>query len=337
MNEEIFFNDVFEELLKNSKSFNIEYHHKDFRYKEDEFIKLIIDSVNGKKSIWQFKSEINKLIKLGLQSLTEVLDGSSLQDKLNLLEYFREEFDELKGYVISEEVSYPEFEDEPAGKYTFFRFRNYTISGTIDNDGYLKDSILKKAEGYSKAWLEVIDEGKAKIDFMINQIELLPQSKKLIKDVNTINVFFSWQSDNDLERKFIRKSLSMVVQVFKKAGKTLIIDSDMRDVPGSQDIPNTLFKKIENCDIFLADINLVFGSLFRDSVFSPNPNVLIELGYAAAKKGWENIIMVYNVDKHKIEELPFDIRQRSILWYNSENIDDLNGKIIHAIKKISKQ
>ena len=64
-----------------------------------------------------------------------------------------------------------------------------------------------------------------------------------------------------------------------------LIESDMRGVPGSQDIPNTLFKKIEDSDIFLADVNLLNKSLFRDNNYSPNSNVLIELGYAASKLG----------------------------------------------------
>jgi hypothetical protein len=334
MDEEIFFKDAFKELLDNSKSFVIQYHHKDYTYKGEEYMTIIVDGVNEKKSIWQFKSEINKFIKQGLQNLTEVLEGSSLEDKLNLLEYFREEFDNLKSYVTTEEIEYPEFEGEPAGKYTRYKFVSYTISGTKDDKPYYNDSILQKAQDYPKAWLEVIVEGKAKIDFLINQIELLPQSKDLVRDPNTIKIFFSWQSDNDTERKHIRKSLSKIVKVFKAESKTLIIDSDMRDVPGSQDIPNTLFNKIEACDIFIADLNLVFKSAFRDSVHSPNPNVLIELGYAGAKKGWKNIIMLYNVDNQRIEELPFDIRQRSILWYNTENIDELDKKIIYAIKKI---
>jgi hypothetical protein len=68
---------------------------------------------------------------------------------------------------------------------------------------------------------------------------------------------------------------------YKRSGRTLIIESDMRGTPGSQDIVNTLFKKIAGSDIFIADVNLVFTSLFRKDSISPNPNVLIELGFAA--------------------------------------------------------
>lgn len=335
MDEEIFFNDIFKKLLNDYSEFTIDYDHKMTRYKGEEYISYSVKGINGKRSIWQFKSDIKNSIKEGLNKLTEVLEGSSIEDKINLLEYFSEEFENLKSKAVQKEIEYPEFEGEPGGVYTFYGFVNPKFQGTKGNDPYHKDTIEKKAQTYAKAWIESVNDAKSKIDFLINQVELLPQSKEIIKDPNTINIFFSWQSDNNDERKFIRKALSEIVKTFKQDGYKIIIDSDMRDVPGSEDIPNTLFTKIENCDIFIADLNVVFSSLFREGVYSPNPNVLIELGYAASKLGWGKIIMLFNTDKHGIENLPFDIRQRSILWYNSKTMDDLKNKLVYAIRKIS--
>ena len=336
MDEEIFFEDIFESLLKESKNFVIDYEHRMIRYKEDEFIEFSVNGVNDTKSVWKFKSKIKELCKEGLAKLTDVIEGSPVEDKINLLEYFSEEFADLRNRVIQKEEAYPEQEGEPAGVHRFLAFARPKFSGSKGDNPHHKSTIEQKAESYANAWLEVINDAKAKIDFLINQIELLPQAKEVFKDKNTIQIFFSWQSDDNDERKLIRKSLTNVIEVFKKAGKTIIIDSDMRNVPGSQDIPNTLFNKIELSDIFVADVNLVFASLHRENTFSPNPNVMIELGYAASKLGWNNIIMLLNTSKRRIEDLPFDIRQRSILWYDKNTPEEITEKLVFAIKQILK-
>jgi hypothetical protein len=219
--------------------------------------------------------------------------------------------------------------------YHFLGFENPNFKGTKGEDPYHKDTIEHKATGYAEAWLEAINDSKSKIEFLINQIELLPEPKDAVKDKNTIHIFYSWQTDNDNERRLIWKSLRKTESYFKGKKKIIKIDSDNRDTPGSQDIPNTLFRKIENSDIFIADVNLVNQSLFRENNFSPNPNVLIELGYAAARLGWERIVLVYNNTRHRIEDLPFDIRQRTIQWYQTE--EELTEKIKFAIGTIIKK
>ena len=49
---------------------------------------------------------------------------------------------------------------------------------------------------------------------------------------------------------------------------------------------------------------------------SPNPNVLLELGYAAGIVGWENVICILNTDYGSEKELPFDIAQRRLTPYS---------------------
>jgi hypothetical protein len=49
---------------------------------------------------------------------------------------------------------------------------------------------------------------------------------------------------------------------------------------------------------------------------------LIELGYAAARLGWNKIICIFNAAYGKIEELPFDIKFRRILQYKFDETTD---------------
>jgi len=78
----------------------------------------------------------------------------------------------------------------------------------------------------------------------------------------------------------------------------------------------SIFNKIDECDVFIGDISII--NLHEDNTARrvPNPNVLIELGYAAAKLGWENIILIYNLDFGRIDDMPFDLRQRRPIFYD---------------------
>jgi hypothetical protein len=51
-----------------------------------------------------------------------------------------------------------------------------------------------------------------------------------------------------------------------------------------------------------------------------------------AKLDWDRIILLLNTKVNKIEQLPFDIRQRAVLWYKSE--DELFTKLKYAIGQI---
>lgn len=142
-----------------------------------------------------------------------------------------------------------------------------------------------------------------------------------------LTIFYSWQSDlpNNKNRGLIGDCLEKAAKNIYKKNKYIteyIIDSDSRDETGTPDIVKNIFSKIDVCDIFVADISIINkGSSERKT---SNPNVLIELGYATSVIGWENIICVFNDDYGKKEELPFDIRFRKPLSYNTA--DKTQGK-----------
>ena len=79
----------------------------------------------------------------------------------------------------------------------------------------------------------------------------------------------------------------------------------------------SIYKKIEKSKIFIADISIINSESTGRK--TPNPNVLIELGYAARSLGWEKIICIYNIDYGLIDDLPFDLKQRRPLTYSLRN------------------
>ena len=111
----------------------------------------------------------------------------------------------------------------------------------------------------------------------------------------------------------------------------LNIDRDTKYELGTPDISDSIFKKIQRSKIFIADISIInSGSSDRKC---PNPNVLIELGYAVRVLGWERVFCLYNTDYGSLEDLPFDLRQRRPIQYslNGKNKSEIRGTIAQIL------
>ena len=152
-----------------------------------------------------------------------------------------------------------------------------------------------------------------------------------------LNVFYSWQSDlpNGTNRSFIVDCLNEALKNIYRDNNVIseyLIESDSRDETGTPDLVSTIFSKIDSCDIFIADVSIINSqSEFRKA---PNPNVMIELGYASNKIGWEKILCVFNGDFGIIEDLPFDIRFRKPIHYKTiENKPNSKKQLISAFEK----
>src|SRR3989338_4000798 len=144
-------------------------------------------------------------------------------------------------------------------------------------------------------------------------------------------VFYSWQSDlpNGTNRTLIEGVLKDVAKEIGSDSDTNIepvIDRDTQGVAGAPNIAIAIFQKIDSADIFVADVSII-GNAKKRAV--PNPNVLIELGYALKALGHERIVLVFNTTFGKIEKLPFDLRMHRTITYNCpESLADRS-----AIKK----
>lgn len=130
-------------------------------------------------------------------------------------------------------------------------------------------------------------------------------------------IFYSWQSNHPKTRRHIEKALLKVIQEvsdtpeLEKSPRAVELDKDTKGAVGAVNIGATIKEKINNCDIFLADVSIIDRSKSGKGIV--NQNVMFELGYAIGKHTEEKVIQVANTDLGKIEELPFDIaHQRTI-------------------------
>jgi hypothetical protein len=132
-------------------------------------------------------------------------------------------------------------------------------------------------------------------------------------------IFFSWQSDRPTSvcRNFIERALKDAVSritadttVEKASRGDLSVDRDTQDVPGSPPIFDTILTKIEGAIIFVPD--LTFAGTRVGGKPTPNPNVLIEYGYALNQHGNERLIGVMNTayGEPTQENMPFNLGHR---------------------------
>ncbi len=151
-------------------------------------------------------------------------------------------------------------------------------------------------------------------------------------------VFYSWQSDlpNATNRGFILQALEQAVLAV--AGDSSIdvepvVDRDTAGVAGSPDIVETILDKIVEADVLVPDVSLITskGSEKR----CPNPNVLVELGFAVRALGWPRIIMVMNTAFGTPSDLPFDLRGRRVLQYDLPQVPQGSETKAHQRRVLS--
>lgn len=132
-------------------------------------------------------------------------------------------------------------------------------------------------------------------------------------------IFYSWQSDTDPNTNhfFLKGCLTDALGILASGdeleevirGDELHLDHDTMGVFGDVEVLNTILTKIRKCDLFVADITVVAKT--ADGKQCPNPNVLLELGYAIDAAGSERTIKVMNeYYGSAVDGLPFDMAHK---------------------------
>src|SRR5271166_255280 len=158
-----------------------------------------------------------------------------------------------------------------------------------------------------------------------------------------VTIFYSWQSDlpNSTNRGFIERALHKAVETIKAEDEMVIdpcVERDVQGETGTPDIAQSIFRKIDECRIFVGDTSIINPRTKKDRK-TPNPNVLLELGYAARSLTWEYVICVYNTAYGGVKNLPFDLQTRLMCTYSateeqatkSEERDKLTAKLKAAL------
>ena len=142
---------------------------------------------------------------------------------------------------------------------------------------------------------------------------------------NRLTVFYSWQNDapSSLNRGFIEQAL---LEAFKRLHLDATLENAPRDtsaesgdtqiIVNPQSTIETFLKKIDECAIFIADLTLVSlpkGALTNVTSHprhSPNPNVLVEFGYALRTHTQDQLIGIANTayGRPDATSLPFYLR-----------------------------
>jgi hypothetical protein len=160
-------------------------------------------------------------------------------------------------------------------------------------------------------------------------------------------IFYSWQTDSPetVNRRFIRDALdAAVLEIAEHEIQVADIPrvvSGMENVAGSPEVASMMFLQIENAGIFVGDTTLVGEICDADGEVAkrvPNPNVSLEMGYAAGVLGWSRIICVMNEYQFTRYDQPFDTRNRRFpidycLSPEMEAIPATRMKVFNDLKK----
>src|SRR6266852_2456028 len=154
-------------------------------------------------------------------------------------------------------------------------------------------------------------------------------------------IFFSWQIDRPTKegRNLVERALERAISrigedtEIEEAVRELVVDRDTKGVPGSPPIVDTIFRKIDQAAVFVPDLTFVGKRL--DGRPTPNPNVLIEYGWALRSLGHSRIIPVMNAafGEPSGVTMPFDMAHlRRPIVYTCP--DDANGETCRQQREI---
>jgi len=136
-------------------------------------------------------------------------------------------------------------------------------------------------------------------------------------------VFYAWQSDlpSNTNRSFIEGALRDALTSDASVEEAPRLDQDRVGVAGSPDLAATIYEKIDAASVVVADVSIVTPDGADRP--SPNPNVLVEVGYATRALGANRVILVMNTEFGSAEKLPFDIRGRGVVQYRvAKDVED---------------
>ncbi len=134
-----------------------------------------------------------------------------------------------------------------------------------------------------------------------------------------LRIFYAWQSDRpaNLCRSLIRKALDDAAKLIRDGLDIqdaqridVEIDQDMQGEAGSPPVAETILQKIRESDAFVGDLTFTGCREGKPGSPVPNPNVLLEYGYALHALGHERVIAVFNEEFGNCGDLPFDLRHR---------------------------
>lgn len=142
--------------------------------------------------------------------------------------------------------------------------------------------------------------------------------------MSEFKIFFSWQSDlsSNKTTRFIDECLTEVESILQNI-VSIKPDRATEGLTGSPDITESIFSKIDDADLFIADLSIVNKFIVQDGdenteenrKFTPNPNVLLETGYAARALSWDRVICLFNQQYGNPNDFPFDIDHRRMTPY----------------------
>lgn len=151
-------------------------------------------------------------------------------------------------------------------------------------------------------------------------------------------IFYAWQSDRNEKtcRFLIRDAAKDAIKALGNDAEiedSPRLDSDTQGVAGHPELARTIFGKIDEAAIFLADLTFTGSASTHDGRNKQvaNANVLLELGHASARMGWERMVLVMNKSFGAPEEQLFDIIHRR--HPTAYELTDDNESEVPAAKK----
>jgi hypothetical protein len=139
-----------------------------------------------------------------------------------------------------------------------------------------------------------------------------------------LRIFYSWISDQPREgnRMLVFRALTEAIH---QATDRLKAPREQAEVLQCErfgtptDIVRYILETVPTCHALVGDISFVNAPGEEQTRRTPNPNVMFEIGLAMQCLGPGKVILVFNTDSGGTEDLPFDVRNHSIITWSGKH------------------
>jgi len=163
----------------------------------------------------------------------------------------------------------------------------------------------------------------------------------------TVKVFYAWQAyrSQRCHRRLIRDAARDAcerITLVRSNNFKVTLEEAAVVVPGMCDVPNSTLRKIDECDLLLADLTFVATTDEADRETetagkSSDAGVLLQLGYAVHSKGASRLVGAKNEIYGGPTDQLLDVRRRWIVSYSLATTETDKRAIYRAQKMLSRK
>jgi hypothetical protein len=150
-----------------------------------------------------------------------------------------------------------------------------------------------------------------------------------------LRIFYSWISDPPRQgnRMLVFRALTEALRqtadrLSVSRGQAEVLQCERFGTP--TDVAHFIVETVPTCHALVGDVSFINAAGEGRTRRTPNPNAMFEIGLATQCLGPSKVILVFNTRSGKTADLPFDVRNHSVITWSGRGREQLRRGLCFA-------